>query len=154
VRARGILAALVALLLLSVSAFSAACDLSCAFGAFSSHCDQANRTAGRMDMSMPMQMDGMNHADRPMQSEMAQTETPTIRVSSNMKPCQHQRCDKPATVIARRIAPADPQISHVLPAVVGNPDSVNVFAALHHPQPIRLGLNLSALDPLLTSLRI
>jgi hypothetical protein len=154
VKARGILSAFVALLLLAVSVFSAACDLSCAFSALSSHCDQADRPAGQMDMSMPMQMDSMNQADQPLQVELGQTETMAISVSSNMQSCQHQPCGKPATVSAQRTAPAAPRLSHVLPAVVGNLQSVNFIGAARHAQAIPLSLNLPALDPLSTSLRI
>jgi hypothetical protein len=154
VRARGILSALVALLLMAVSVFSAACDLSCAFGALSSHCDQASRPAEQMDMSMPMRMDGMSQADRPLQMELGQTETTAISVSSNMRSCQHQPCDKPATVSAQRIIPAAPRLTRVLPVVAANPQSVNIFAAARHLQAIPLSRNLSAFDPLSTSLRI
>lgn len=147
-RIRGTLAALVAALVLSVSLSSAACDLSCAFNQLPSKCDQATRLAE------PMQVEGMDHSHYAHQSKLGQIEIATIRASSSMGLCQHQPCAKAATFSLQMIGPMAPQFAHAVLTVVAHLQADDTFVVMHYCDCDSFPLNMSALDPLSTNLRI
>ena len=153
-RARGLLSALVALLVLSVSVSSAACDLSCAFSALSSHCDATNRPLEQMDMSRPMQMDGMDETHQPVQSELGPMEIPAVRALSHVTSCRHQHCDRSAITTVQKITTQAPRLAPAVVAGTENSFPNNIHETALHSPGIHLTINLSALDPLSTSLRI
>lgn len=151
----GILAVLLAALVLSVSLSSAACDVSCAFSQLVSNCDHATQLADQMpmQMAMPMQMEGMEHAHYSHQSKPGQ-ELATIQASSNMGSCPHQPCDKPAVLSLQKIRPMAHQLEHAVLTVVAHLPRNNTFLMMHHLDGGSFSLNLPALDPLSTRLRV
>jgi hypothetical protein len=150
VRLRESLATLMAALAIAVSLASASCDLSCAFNQFPSDCDQTTRLA--VPMEMPMK--GMVHADGAHQSKLGQTDLATIHVSSGMGSCPHQPCDKPTTLSLQKSFPTSPQLDHAVLAVLAYLQWDDTFVSTHHTYSASPPLNLSALDPLFTSLKI
>jgi hypothetical protein len=151
VRVRTVLAALIASLVLAVSVYSVSCDLSCVLSQLSSSCGHENRLAE--PMQMPMQMEGMTHSHHARQSELGQLELETILVSSNMSSCPHHPCDKPATSV-QTISSATPRSAHAILVVIANLQLGSTLVAVSHPHRLHLRTNLSALDPLSTSLRV
>lgn len=153
-KVRGILAAFLAALVLTVSLSSVACDLSCAFSQLPSSCDSPRATIHAAQLAEPMQMEGMDHAHCKHQSKVGQIELATIHATLSMGSCQHQPCDKPATLSLPKIIPTAPQLVHAVLTVVAHLQPDVTFVAVHHSHSDSLTPNLSALDPLLISLRI
>jgi hypothetical protein len=152
VRTTGTLAALMAALVLSASLSSTACDLSCAFNQLSSNCDQTARLTE--PMQAPMQMEGMDHAHCKHQLGLGQIEIATIHAPFSMGSCKHQPCDKPATVSSQKISPTAPQLGHSVFTVVAHLQPDDPFIAMYRSNSDSFPMNLSALDPPSTSLRI
>ena len=151
---RGISAAFMAALVLSVSLSSVACYLSCAFSQLASNCDAQSTTIHMARLAEPMQMEGMDNAHCKHQPGLPQIELKTIHASSSMDLCQHQACAKPATLSFQQIRPTAPQSGEAVLTVVAHLQPDDTFVPVHHSHSHSFPLNLSALDPLLTSLRI
>jgi len=157
VRIKATLAALMAAMVLSVSLSSAACDLSCAFNQLHSNCDSppsttTQRTRLGEPLQMPMQMEGTDHAHHAHESKLDRIELATIHASS-MGLC-HQPCAKPATLSLHKIRPTAPQFAVAVLTVVAHLQPDDTFSRRRHFDSGSFPRNLSALDPLSTSLRI
>jgi hypothetical protein len=154
VKVRGILAAFLAALVLTVSLSSVACDLSCAFSQLALNCDAQGTTIHTAWLAEPMHLEGMDHAHCKHQPRLGQIELKAIHTSFSMGSCQHQPCAKPATLSLQKIRPTAPQFAHAVLTVVAHLQPDDTFVMMHHFDSGSLPLNLSALDPLSTSLRI
>ena len=153
-RIRGISATFLAALLVSASLFSSACDLSCAFSQLPPNCGWQVATTPADRLAGPMRMEGMNHTHCAHEPKPGRMQLATIRASSGMGLCQHQPCDKPASNSLQRIVPTAPQVAHavltgIAPLQPGDsPVVIRNFNGGHFSP------NLSALNPLSTTLRI
>jgi hypothetical protein len=132
---RRIFAGSIIVLLLSVSALAAACDLSCAFAQLQSDCDSTQAITqtkgqefGTTDVTMPdMTMPGMDDAgsgNQPLASAPAEPKA-AHEVIGEMGPCERQACAQSPAIAT--------QANH-LAAHVDADRTIAGFSNLEYPQ--------------------
>lgn len=116
-------------LLLSVSPFAAACDVSCAFTATSSDC-HSQQTESQDLAPADMKMDGMAMAGMTMPGMAKGEDQQAVPAISRLKashpsigemgPCERQACDNGSAVFAKTIRSGDSHFHSIL-AIAGTP---------------------------------
>jgi hypothetical protein len=113
---RRVFAGSIVALLLSVSSFAAACDVSCAFAAMSSDC-HSQQTETRDSVVGSMKMDGMAMAGMAMPGMANGKDQQAVSAISQLKashpsigemgPCERQACDSGSAVFAKTTRSGD-----------------------------------------------
>jgi len=159
---RRIFAGFIVALLLLVSSFTAACDLSCAFASMNSDCHSV-QTESQDSAVGGMKMDGMEMAGMTM-PETAGGEGPQAVTAAalpsdahpsigDMGPCEKQNCDNGSAVSAKTTRSVDSH-SHSLLAVAGTPRADDALTIFHGARDDVASFPVRDASPLHLSLRI
>ncbi len=159
---RRIFAGSIVALLLSVSSFTAACDLSCAFASMNSDCHSA-QTESQDSAVGGMKMDGMEMAGMTMpetaggegQQAVSAAALPNVAHPSigEMGPCEKQNCDNGSAVSAKTTRSVDSH-SHSLLAVAETPRADDALTIFHDARDDVASFPIRDASPLQLSLRI
>jgi hypothetical protein len=133
---RRIFSGSIVVLLLSLSSFAAACDVSCAFASMKSDC-HAKQTEAQNSPSGQMKMDGMPmpemSGDDSMNQQMASGPPRTMPMHpavADMGTCERQSCDQAPALTVKASHPAAAKFDAVC-ALTGFPRMGSLQAAFH-----------------------
>ncbi len=135
---RRIFAGSIVALLLSVSSFAAACDVSCAFAAMSSDC-HSEQTKSQDVAPGGMKMDGLSMAGMTMPGMANGEDQQTVPAISRLKashpsigemgPCEKQACDNGSAVFEKTTRSGDSHFHSIL-AIAETPRADGVLTLL------------------------
>jgi hypothetical protein len=135
---RRIFAGSIVALLLSVSSFAAACDVSCAFAAMNSDC-HSQQTESQDLAPGGMKMDGMAMAGMTMPGMASDEDQHAVSVISRLKashpsigamgPCEKQACDNGFAVFAKTTCTGDSHFHSTL-AIAETPRGDGAFTLI------------------------
>jgi hypothetical protein len=159
---RRIFAGSIVALLLSVSSFAAACDVSCAFASMSSDC-HSQQTESQDLAPGGMKMDGMVMAGMTMPGMASSDDQKAVPAISRLKashpsigamgPCEKQACDNGSAVIAKTTRFGDSHFHSIL-AIAETPRADGALTLIRDPRDDIATYQVRDGSPLHPSLRI